>query len=98
MSTPRTYVLVDSPEHGETVDSLIAARLRDEEGTHCNRWSGVYTDGERFGVLWGSPATDIFGHPPSAENPDGDPALVLVEESAPGEWSEVLPEPEEAPL
>lgn len=93
----RQFIIVESPEHGEVVDGLIADRIREVDGTVCNQWSGVWTDGVQFGVLWGAPASDVFGFPPSAQNPNGDPSLVIVEDKNDA-WEPVpAPEPEVTP-
>jgi hypothetical protein len=98
----RTFLLADSADHAEILDQFIAARLRDVDGSKCSQWSGVWTDGERFGVLWAAPASGLFGSPVTEETPDGDPSLVLATEvisEVDGElvsdWYE-LPPPEPA--
>ena len=58
-----TYLICESAAHAELVDGLIFARLQDVDNAHGAGWSGVYTDGVRFGVLWASPASDLFGEP-----------------------------------
>lgn len=87
----RTFLVCQDELHGELVDQLIAEKLRDEQGTICSGWSGVWTDGVRHGVLWGSPVSDLFGVP------DIDPSLVLVEETEDAPWSMVEPVADEAP-
>jgi hypothetical protein len=90
MSTPRQYLLCDNETHADVVDQFIADRLRDIDGSRCSAWSGVYTDGERFGVVWGSPASELFGAPGE------DQSVVIAEDS--GDWARYVPpapEPEE---
>lgn len=81
----RTILLCDSPEHAELVDKLVFERLADEERAVGNGWSGVLTDGTRYGILWGAPVEAVVGS-------DGE----LVEDSA-GEWMAYVPEPEVGP-
>ena len=56
-----TILVCDSPEHAEIVDALVFARLQEVDGTQGARWSGIYTDGERFGIAWASPVSELFG-------------------------------------
>lgn len=71
---PQTFLLCDSAEHADLVDQLVVSHLRDVEHAHGSSWSGVYTDGTRFGILWASPCSEVFG------SPSDDPSLVLVDE------------------
>lgn len=87
----RTFLVCENEGHAEVVDEVIAARLRDTDGTVCNGWSGVYSDGTRYGVLWASPVSELFGVP------EDFPELELVEDEA-DEWEPVPPpEPEPSP-
>lgn len=97
MNPIRFYLLCDSYEHANLCDQLVLARLETEFGIRANAWSEVYSDGERFGIYWGAPVSDLFGLPPSPENPDGDPSLVIVEDTE-GVWEVVRPEPEQSTL
>jgi len=80
----RTFLLCASELHAETIDGLVFARLQDLEGTCGSTWSGVYSDGERFGILWGEPVSALLG------TPDEDPELQLVEDAA-EEWTLIQP-------
>ena len=60
-SAGMNYLVCQSAEHAELIDGLIFARLQDVDNAHGSGWSGVYTDGTRFGVLWAFPASDLFG-------------------------------------
>lgn len=91
MSNVRQFLVCQDYEHANLCDQLVLARLETEFGIRANAWSEVYSDGERFGIYWGAPVSDLFGLPPSPENPDGDPALVIVED-AEGAWEVVRPE------
>lgn len=82
----RTFLVCISADHAHLVDQLVAEKLRDECGTHCTGWSGVYTNGTDYGILWASPVSDLFGVP------EDFPELVLVEDLN-DEWV-TLPEPE----
>lgn len=93
MSNTRHFLVCADYAHAELCDRLVLARLEDEFGVRANAWSEVYSDGERFGIYWGAPVSDIFGLPPSPENPEGDPALVIVEDTE-GAWEVVRPEPD----
>ena len=87
----RTILLCDSPEHATVVDQLVFARLQDEEQAVGNGWSGVLTDGTRYGILWAAPVSTLFGIP------EDFPELVLVEEAEEGEWETYVPAEEPAP-
>ena len=91
----KIFLLCDSPEHAEVVDQLIMERLRDVDGNKGAQWSGVYTDGTRYGVLWASPASELFG------NPEEDPSLQLATEvitDGVSDWGQLeAPEPEVQP-
>lgn len=93
MSTPRTILICDSYEHAEAVDKLVLHGLDVDHGIKGNAWSEVYSDGERYGILWGGPVAEMFGEPRSTDCPDGDPALVLVTDTD-GAWRVVQPVPE----
>jgi hypothetical protein len=75
-----TILICVSLAHAEVVDALITEAVRDSDGTQCTRWSGCYTDGSRFGVLWGEPAASLFRLPEDEE-------LEVVERT--DEWAEV---------
>jgi hypothetical protein len=87
----RQILLRESPEHADLVDQLIFARLQDVDGSHGNGWSGVLTDGTRYGVLWASPVSDLFGLP------EDFPELQLVEESPDSPWIALTPPADENP-
>lgn len=97
MSRPKTFLLCQDELHAETVDQFIAEHLREVDGTICSCWSGVYTDGTRFGVLWAAPGSSVFGQPVSEDNPDGDPALTFAteqfNENGESDWRLLEPEP-----
>lgn len=76
MSThTQQFLICLDDEHAGFIDSLIMDRLRDVDGTKGASWSGIFYEEatDRFAVLWGSPASGLFG------TPDIDPDLVLVE-------------------
>ena len=88
MSTPRQFLLCLDETHADVVDQFIAARLRDVDGSKCSSWSGVWTDGERFGVVWAAPASDLFG------TPEEDPSIVIADEvitDGVSDWEEYVP-------
>lgn len=85
----RTFLICDDEIHAEVVDNFIAARLHDVDGSKCSAWSGVFTDGTRYGVLWDSPASDLFGLP------EDFPELVLATETEVDEWELAEPAPAE---
>lgn len=91
----RTFLLADNAEHADILDKLVLASLADR-GIYGGAWSEVYTDGERYGIFWGTPVSDLFGYPPSEEHPDGDPSMVLVTETEELPWTVAIPEPEPA--
>jgi hypothetical protein len=98
MSTPQQFLLCLDELHAEVVDAWIMESLRDRDNSRASRWSGVYTDGTRYGVLWAAPASDLFGDPFDPATGQGDPALVIATEvlAADGlsDWAEVVPEPQ----
>lgn len=93
----RTFLLADSAAHADILDKLVLASLADH-GIYGGAWSEVYTDGERYGIFWGSPVSELFGLPPSEDHPEGDPSMVLVTETEDAPWSVVEPEPVEEPI
>ena len=93
----RQFIKCDSVPHAEAVDALILDRLREVYGNRGSCWSGIWAKaGPIYGVYWGNPASAVFGHTPSEEHPDGDPALVIIDEvvDADGnsDWTLVVPE------
>jgi hypothetical protein len=75
------FLLCDSPEHADAVDSWIMDHLRETDGAHGGSWSGVFVDDSffpRYAVLWDSPASSLFGQPYDAATGAGDPAVVVV--------------------
>ena len=92
MST-RSFLVCQDYAHAELVDQLVLLKWQELTGDVANSWSEVYSDGERFGIYWGAPVSDLFGYPPSPEYPEGDPSLVIVEDTE-GVWKVVRPEPE----
>jgi hypothetical protein len=90
MSPPRQFLLCDDEIHAAVVDQFIAEKLRIDEGSLCSSWSGVWTDGVRFGVVWANPASALFGASES------DPAIVIADEvltDGESDWS-LMVEPE----
>lgn len=70
----KSYLECDSPEHAEVVDQFIMESLRDRFGTQGSEWSGVWTDGVSYGVLWANPASELFG------SPEDDPSIVIIDD------------------
>lgn len=84
----KQYLECDSPEHAEIVDRFIMESLRDRYGTQGSEWSGVWTDGMSYGVLWAAPATQLFG------TPEDDPSVIVIDDEA-EEWTRLeVPDPE----
>ena len=84
----KQYLECDSPEHAEAVDQFIMESLRDRYGTQGSEWSGVWTDGMSYGVLWAAPATQLFG------TPEDDPSVIVIDDEA-EEWTRLeVPDPE----
>lgn len=83
------FLLCDSSTHAEVVDGLIAEMLRDQDGTHCAEWSGVWASSEHFGVLWESPASDLFGLP--SDDPLMSVEDEILDENGLSNWSKVPP-------
>jgi len=96
MST-RSFLVCQDYAHAELVDQLVLLKWQELTGDVANSWSEVYSDGERFGIYWGAPVSDLFGFPPSTEHPAGDPSLVIVEDTE-GVWEVVRPELEQSTL
>ena len=85
MNTGRTYLVCASYEHADFVDQLVMARLIDVEKATGSAWSGVWTDGTRYGILWAAPVSTLFGVP------EDFPELVLVDEDDAEPWELVQP-------
>lgn len=77
-----TILICDSELHAEVVDALVAGYIRDKDGNPCGAWSGIYTDGDRCGILWDGICSEVLG----------DPDTLPLVEAADGEWSVMLPE------
>lgn len=86
----RTFLVCADELHAEVVDALVFSRLRDVDGTCGSEWSGVWTDGTRYGIVWAAPVSELFGQP------EDFPDLVLVED-VDDEWTLVVPEAQEGP-
>jgi len=82
----KTLLLCQDELHAEVVNALVLESLRDN-GVVAGAWSDIYTDGERFGIIWVAPVSDIFGSPEDVQS-----GLVVVED-ADDSWEVVLPEP-----
>jgi hypothetical protein len=82
----RSFLVADSENHAEILDQLVFLALQENGPTGGGGWSGVWTDGERFGILWEAPVSDLFGVP------EDFPELVLVEDVN-EEWTFAMPEP-----
>jgi hypothetical protein len=48
-----TYLTFPTLEEAIQADAAVAQYLRDNDGSKCSQWSGVYTDGEVYGILYG---------------------------------------------
>lgn len=83
-ATGRIYLVASDELHAETLDAIVFSTLEDKSGTRGIEWSGVWTDGGRFGILWDSPAHAVFGDP--EENSE----LILVEEDDAEPWTKVI--------
>lgn len=60
MSTPLRFLVADSFEHAEVLDGLVCEYLRDIDGNRGSRWSGVWSDGLRYGIVWPEPFHDLY--------------------------------------
>lgn len=102
MSRARTFLIFPNELDAEWADQFVAEHLRETESTDCTCWSGIWTNGLQVGIAWGSPVAAVFGQPVTEDNPDGDPDLMLVEETFDEEgnsdWSLLQPTTEETPL
>lgn len=85
----RQFLVTDTPEHSEMLDQFIMEHLRETDGSTGSSWSGVYTDGTQYGVLWAAPASALFG------DPKDDPSVVVIEETEDLPWIRFVPPVEE---
>lgn len=99
MHMPKTFLLCDNEVHADFVDKFIMDELRERDGSKGSSWSGVFTDGTRYGILWGQPASSLFGQPITVDPEDGDPSVVLVDEvldeDGISNWTAYVPPPEQ---
>lgn len=79
MSAFPKYLVCEDEAHAAAVDALVFEHLRETEGAGGSGWSGVFTDGARFGILWDSPVAAFLGKPESS------PDLQIVEDVS-GVW------------
>jgi len=91
MSGTRTFLVCDSELHAEYVDALVFLALQERGPTGGVGWSGVWTDGTRYGILWEAPVSNLFGLP------EDFPELVLVEDVN-AEWTFAIPDNSEPQL
>ena len=98
MIVPRQFLLCDDELHAEVVDGTIMSELAELDGNKGSRWSGVYTNGTQYGVLWANPASALFGVPITDDPENGDPSVVIATEVESTPWTEVVPEPVEEVL
>lgn len=90
MSALNQYLVCVDELHAEFVDALVMERLREIDGNRGSQWSGVFTDGTRFGILWAAPVSDLFGDLIE----DGETvAEEVVDEAGNSNWTLVVPEP-----
>lgn len=68
----RQFLLCSDADHAASVDAIVMDHLRETEGARGSAWSGVYTDGDRYAILWGQPVAAVFGEPAD------DAAMVLA--------------------
>lgn len=71
----RTILLCVDDVHAEVVDGFVWEAVKEKDGANGSGWSGVWTDGKRYGIIWASPVSDIFGVP------EDFPELELVEDT-----------------
>jgi len=90
MSTPNQYLVCLDANHAAAVDALVIARLRRLDGNKGSSWSGVFTDGLRFGILWAAPVSAIVA--------DGEVVEEVFDEAGVSNWQPVPPPAEETPL
>jgi len=86
MSTPRTFLRCDSLAHAEVVDQLVCLSLRERDGSQGSQWSGVYERAGAFGVLYASPASELFGDE-IADRIETE----VIDENGDTDWVEVEP-------
>lgn len=85
-----TYLTFPTLEEAAQADAKVAQYLRDKEGSKCSQWSGVYTDGKVYGILYDA-AVEAAG---VTGDPETNPALVITSE---GEWVPYTPPAPEEP-
>lgn len=84
------FLICEDADHAAAIDAMIFDHLRDQDGARGGSWSGVYTDGTRYGVLWDSPASGLFGDPAT------DPSIVVFDD-VDGDWSPYVHPADPAP-
>ena len=67
MRAPKQFLVCENMAHAAYVDALILSYLIEASGTQGTCWSGVWVRpgllSDTYGVLWGSPGSDLFGTP-----------------------------------
>ncbi len=78
-----TYLTFPTPEEAIQADAKLAQYLRDKEGSKCSQWSGVYTDGKVYGILYDAAveAAGVTGEVIEAELLPYEPPKVETPES-----------------
>ncbi len=87
------YLVCESYEHADLVDHLVMAKLRDEDGNLGSSWSGVFTDGVRYGILWAAPVSSLFGA--LEDNPSMEVVDEIYSEDGTSDWKLVVLETEQ---
>jgi hypothetical protein len=85
----RAFLLATDELQAEMLDQVVFDVQQENGPTGGGGWSGVWTDGTRYGILWGAPVAEAFG------SPEDNPELVVVEDTD-GVWTMavVTPDPE----
>lgn len=90
---PRRFLLCPSHEDAAARDAEACAYFREHDGNRGSQWSGVYTDGTRFGIEWDDQLERVLG---PAENLPL--ATAVADEDGTLDWQPLPPptQPEKA--
>jgi hypothetical protein len=84
-------LVCDDYDHALAVDWAILDWQKDAMGARGGNWSGVFTNGTQFGVVWDDCLGEFVGAEP------GLPLNATIVDDVDGEWTLVPPpEPEAA--
>jgi hypothetical protein len=76
------YLILPTYAEAAALDQQVMQHLRATQNANGSSWSGVFSDGTQFAILWDEPVAAVTG------GTESNPALVITSE---GEWVPYTP-------